>query len=108
MADIPIERRSGGNWWKWLLGLLVLVLVIWLVASMFGEGETGMEEGPAGDDPLEQPEEPPPGGEEEQPPGGDQPDEQPPGGEEGAFDMGSMPGFAAHVTAAPGHDLADS
>lgn len=31
MAKIPVERTSGGGWWKWLLGLLLLALVAWLV-----------------------------------------------------------------------------
>ena len=53
MADIPIERRSGGRWWKWLLGLLVLALAIWLIASWV---DTGNEEvGGAVDEQVEEP-----------------------------------------------------
>ena len=32
MAKIPVEKETGGGgWWKWLLGLLLLGLLIWLI-----------------------------------------------------------------------------
>lgn len=32
MAKIPVEEeRSGGGWWKWLLGLAAIVLAVWLI-----------------------------------------------------------------------------
>lgn len=39
MAKIPVERTSGGGWWKWLLGLLLLGLAIWLVAELITEDD---------------------------------------------------------------------
>lgn len=56
MADIPVERRSGGGWWKWLLGLALLALVIWLVAEL-ANTEEGVDE--TVEDPTEQTEEQP-------------------------------------------------
>ncbi len=50
MADIPVERRSGGAWWKWLLGLVLLALAIWLVASLVDTG--GDQMGEAVDEPT--------------------------------------------------------
>lgn len=59
MADIPVERQSSGAWWKWLLGLVLLALAIWLVASLVDAG--GDEMGAATDEPAQQPTERPAG-----------------------------------------------
>jgi hypothetical protein len=40
VADIDVERKSGPPIWAWLLGLLVLALLIWLIASMLGRDDT--------------------------------------------------------------------
>jgi hypothetical protein len=34
MADINVERKQRSIW-PWIVGLLVLALLIWLLASMF-------------------------------------------------------------------------
>jgi len=37
MANIPVERTRGTGgvpWWAWLLGLIVLIGLIWLIASL--------------------------------------------------------------------------
>ncbi|HEV2148041.1 MAG TPA: hypothetical protein VGR37_11615 [Longimicrobiaceae bacterium] len=39
MADIDIERKSGGSIWPWLLGLLALLLIGWLLWEMFDDDE---------------------------------------------------------------------
>lgn len=47
MANIPVERtdRAGGTpWWAWLLGLIILIGLIWLLASLL-----------TGDDPNPEP-----------------------------------------------------
>lgn len=33
MAHIPVEKNTGGSWWKWLLALLVIGGLIWIVAE---------------------------------------------------------------------------
>lgn len=68
MADIPLERRSTGNWWKWLLGIALLAIAIWLIADLFATDEGGFDEGVEDpiEDPIEQPSEQP----------GEQPPEQ--------------------------------
>lgn len=46
MANIPVERtdRAGGTpWWAWLLGLLVLIGLIWLVASLLSDDRPDRE-----------------------------------------------------------------
>ncbi len=35
VADINVERR-GPSIWPWIIGLIVLALVIWALAEMFG------------------------------------------------------------------------
>ena len=40
MAKIPVEKESsGGGWWKWLLGLLALALIIWAIWAWGAGGE---------------------------------------------------------------------
>ncbi len=38
MADINVERRERSIW-PWILGLILLALLIWLLASMFDREE---------------------------------------------------------------------
>ena len=45
MAKIPVEKESGGGWWKWLLALLLLGLLIWLLIGLFDTDEAGVAEG---------------------------------------------------------------
>lgn len=35
MADIDIEKKRGGIW-PWIIGLVVLALLVWLLAELFG------------------------------------------------------------------------
>lgn len=50
MADIPIEERSGGDMWKWLGGLALLVAVVLLIVALTDTDENGTV-----DDPIDQP-----------------------------------------------------
>ncbi|HEV2149857.1 MAG TPA: hypothetical protein VGR37_20835 [Longimicrobiaceae bacterium] len=38
MADINVERKQR-NIWPWIIGLIVLALLVWLLASMFGRDD---------------------------------------------------------------------
>ncbi|HEX7243756.1 MAG TPA: hypothetical protein VF263_25940 [Longimicrobiaceae bacterium] len=38
MADINVERKQRSIW-PWLLGLIVLALLVWLLASMFNRDD---------------------------------------------------------------------
>jgi hypothetical protein len=38
MADINVERKQRSIW-PWILGLLVLAVLIWLLASMFNRDD---------------------------------------------------------------------
>ncbi len=38
MADINVERK-GPSIWPWIIGLIVLALVIWALAEMFGRDD---------------------------------------------------------------------
>lgn len=86
MADIPVERRTG-NWWMWLVGLIVLVLAIWLAVSLLDGGEGDMEGTSPADEPIEQQEQPPAEQQQEQPPG-EQSEAQPPIEDVEAVDLG--------------------
>lgn len=39
MADINVERKAGPPAWLWILGLLLLALAIWAIASMAGRDD---------------------------------------------------------------------
>lgn len=53
-------RQSGGGWWRWVVGLVVLALLGWLLASMFGsEPEAPVTEAPPATDTPETTEAPP-------------------------------------------------
>ena len=39
MAEIRVERKEGGSIWPWIIGLLALLLIGWLLYSMFGRDE---------------------------------------------------------------------
>jgi len=41
MADINVERKQRSIW-PWIVGLLVLALLIWLLASMFNRRDEGV------------------------------------------------------------------
>jgi hypothetical protein len=51
MAEINVERKEGGSLWPWIIGLLALLLVGWLLYSMFGRDRTTTADqfGTAGD-----------------------------------------------------------
>lgn len=38
MAERPAQQRSNGNIWQWIIGLIVLLLVIWIISGLFGNG----------------------------------------------------------------------
>ncbi|MGB3541700.1 hypothetical protein [Rubrivirga sp.] len=45
MANIPVERTaSSPPWWLWLLGLLLLGLIGWLIASALGDDDEVVED----------------------------------------------------------------
>ena len=56
MADIPVEKKSGGGWWKWILGLLLAALVVWLLIALFDADEPDIAEDPAIEEPVATPE----------------------------------------------------
>lgn len=35
MADIDVQRKESSSIWPWIIGLIVLALLIWLLASLF-------------------------------------------------------------------------
>lgn len=38
MADLNVERKQRSIW-PWIIGLIVLALLVWLLASMFGDDD---------------------------------------------------------------------
>jgi hypothetical protein len=41
MAQLDVEKKkdSGNDWWKWLLGILALVVIIWLILEFTGNDD---------------------------------------------------------------------
>lgn len=31
MADLDVEKKKNNDWWKWLLGILALIVILWLI-----------------------------------------------------------------------------
>jgi hypothetical protein len=46
MAQLDVEPKKKNDWWKWLLGILAVIIVIWVIAEFM--------EDDADDDVLEQ------------------------------------------------------
>lgn len=60
MADINVER-GGPTIWPWVLGLLVLALLVWGLAEIFGGDPDSAESVPLTDSiEIEAPQAPPP------------------------------------------------
>ena len=39
MAKIPVEKKSGGSIWPWIIGLLLLAGLIWLLFELLGNDD---------------------------------------------------------------------
>lgn len=41
MAQLDVEKKkdSGNDWWKWLVGILALVVIIWLILEFTGNDD---------------------------------------------------------------------
>ena len=46
MAQLDVEPKKdkGNDWWKWLLGILAIILIIWLIMEFTGDDSEVMEE----------------------------------------------------------------
>lgn len=36
MAQIDLQRKRGGTWWPWVLGLILLLLLVWVLVEALG------------------------------------------------------------------------
>lgn len=39
MAELNVEKSENNDWWKWVLGLLVLALIAWLIFDNVGSDD---------------------------------------------------------------------
>lgn len=47
MAQLDVEKKNKNNdWWKWLLGILAAILVIWLILEFTGNDDDAIEDEP--------------------------------------------------------------
>ena len=44
MADLDVEKKKNNDWWKWVLGLILLALILWLIFDNFGNDNEELEE----------------------------------------------------------------
>lgn len=49
MAQLDVEPKKNNDWWKWLLGILAAIIIIWVIVEA-----TGTDDGADIDD-MEQP-----------------------------------------------------
>lgn len=59
MAEIDLQRKRGGGWWPWLIGILAILFVVWALAEMLGGDDDPAAAG-AADTTVTQPELVPP------------------------------------------------
>lgn len=43
MADLDVEKKKNNDWWKWLLGIVALAIVLWLIFDT-GDDDDELEE----------------------------------------------------------------
>ena len=46
MAQLDVEPKKNNDWWKWLLGILAVILVIWLILEFTGDEDEVIEDEP--------------------------------------------------------------
>ena len=47
MAQLDVEpKKSNNDWWKWLLGILAVIAIIWLILEMTGDDDDVIENEP--------------------------------------------------------------
>ena len=46
MAQLDVEPKKNNDWWKWLLGILAAVAIIWLILEMTGDDDDVIENEP--------------------------------------------------------------
>lgn len=51
MAEINVERKEGGSIWPWIIGMLALLLIGWLLYSMF-DRDDDVAEVPVATEPI--------------------------------------------------------
>ena len=46
MAQLDVEpkKNNSNDWWKWLLGILAIILIIWLIMEFTGDDDEVLEE----------------------------------------------------------------
>lgn len=37
MAQLDVEKKNNNDWWKWLIGILIAIIVIWVVVDIFND-----------------------------------------------------------------------
>ena len=48
MAQLDVEpkKNNSNDWWKWLLGILAAILIIWLILEFTGDEDETIENEP--------------------------------------------------------------
>lgn len=39
MAQLDVEKKNNNDWWKWLLGILAAIAIIWLIVESMDNDE---------------------------------------------------------------------
>lgn len=37
MAELDVEPKKNNDWWKWVLGILAAVIIIWVIVENTGD-----------------------------------------------------------------------
>lgn len=40
MAQLDVEPKKNNDWWKWVVGILAAILIIWLIVEATGTDDT--------------------------------------------------------------------
>jgi len=39
MAQLDVEPKKNNDWWKWVVGILAAILIIWLIVEATGSDD---------------------------------------------------------------------
>lgn len=44
MAQLDVKKKENNDLWKWLLGILAAIIIIWVIVENTGEDDNYIEE----------------------------------------------------------------
>lgn len=45
MAQLDVEKKDNNDWWKWLLGIIAAIIIIWFIWDAVNDDDDTIIEG---------------------------------------------------------------